>query len=52
MGTTSYQNGNYCAGVNLRTVYTIIPDITEDALIISDYAAERMAYNVVDTIEV
>lgn len=51
-GTTSYQGGNYCAGVNLRTVYTIIPDITEDALIVSDYAAERMAYNTVDTVEV
>lgn len=52
MGTTSYIDGNYCAGVNLRTVYTIIPDITEDALIISDYAAERMTYNIVDTVEV
>lgn len=52
MGTTSYVDGNYCAGVNLRTVYTVIPDVTEDALIISDYAAERMAYNMVDTVEV
>ena len=52
MGTTSYVDGNYCAGVNLRTVYTVIPDITEDALVISDYAAEKMAYNMVDTVEV
>ena len=50
--STSYQGDNYCAGVNFRTLFTVIPEVTEDSIIVSDWACERMAYNCVDEVEV
>ena len=50
--SSSYVNDNYCAGQNLRFVYTVLPELTEDALVISDKAAERLEYNMVDIVTV
>lgn len=49
--SSSYVNDNYCAGRNIRMAYVVLPDVTEDALIISDYAAEVLKYNMVDKVE-
>ena len=49
--TSSYVDDNYCAGVNIRSCYTILPELTEDALVISDYAAEMLAYDMVDIVK-
>ena len=38
--SSSYVNDNYCAGRNLRFVYTVLPQLTEDALVISDRGEE------------
>lgn len=48
----SYVNRNYCAGRNLRTVYAIIPEVTEDAVILSKSAADSMSYDMVDIVKV
>ena len=50
--SSSYVNDNYCAGQNLRFIYTVLPELTEDALVISDKAAERLEYNMVDIVTV
>lgn len=56
--STSYQSGddenfyNYCAGVNARCLFVIIPEVCEDAIIISDWLAERLKYTLVDPVEV
>lgn len=50
--TSSYVNDNYCAGRNIRCLYTITPEITEDALVISDEAAKKLDYYMVDIIDV
>ena len=50
--SSSYVNDNYCAGRNLRMVYTVKPELTEDALVISDRAAEALAYDMVDIVTV
>lgn len=50
--SSSYINDNYCAGRNLRMVYTVKPELTEDALVISDRAAEALAYDMVDIVTV
>ena len=50
--SSSYVNDNYCAGRNLRFVYTVLPQLTEDALVISDKAAEALAYDMVDIVTV
>lgn len=50
--SSSYVNDNYCAGRNLRFVYTVKPELTEDALVISDRAAEALAYDMVDIVTV
>jgi len=50
--SSSYVNDNYCAGRNLRFVYTVLPQLTEDALVISDRAAEALVYDMVDIVTV
>lgn len=50
--SSSYVDDNYCAGVNLRFGYTVLPELTEDALIISDLAAKRLEYDMVDIVTV
>lgn len=50
--SSSYVNDNYCAGCNLRLIYTVSPELTEDALVISDKAAERLKYDMVDVVTV
>ena len=50
--SSSYVNGLYCGGVNLRMAYTVLPDLTEDALVISDYAAEALSFDMVDEVVV
>lgn len=43
--SSSYVDDNYCGGVNARMAYTILPELTEDSIIISDYLAERLEYD-------
>ena len=50
--SSSYVNNLYCAGRNLRMSYAILPDLTEDALVISDYAAEVLSFDMVDDVVV
>ena len=50
--SSSYVNNNYCGGVNIRSAYCVRPELTEDALIISDYVQEALRYNMVDIIKV
>ena len=50
--SSSYVKDLYCGGRNLRMAYTILPDLTEDALVISDYAAEVLAFDMVDEVTV
>lgn len=50
--SSSYVDGLYCAGRNLRMAYAVLPDLTEDAIILSDYAAEVLAFDMVDDVNV
>ena len=50
--STSYVNDNYCAGINLRFAYAVLPELTEDALVISTDAAKALEYSFVDTVNV
>ncbi len=50
--SSSYVNDNYCAGRQARFVYTVLPQLTEDSLIISDELAKDLKYNMVDIVEV
>lgn len=50
--SSSYVNGNYCGGRNIRFAYTVLPQLSEDALLISDVAAEQLAYDMVDIVTV
>lgn len=50
--TTSYVDDNYCAGKDIRMAYAVLPELTEDALVISDYVAEALKYNMVDIVNV
>ena len=50
--SSSYVNDLYCGGRNLRMAYAVLPDLTEDALVISDYAAEVLAFDMVDEVVV
>lgn len=50
--SSSYVDGNYCAGRNIRMAYAILPELTEDALVTSETAAKELAYNLVDIVEV
>ena len=48
----SYVNGNYCGGRNIRYAYTVLPELSEDALTVSDYAAEMLKFDMVDIVTV
>ena len=50
--SSSYVNDNYCAGVNLRFAYAVLPELTEDALVISTDAAKMLEYSFVDVVDV
>lgn len=50
--STSYVNDNYCAGRNIRFAYAVLPELTEDALVISQDAADALQYNFVDVVTV
>lgn len=50
--SSSYVKDLYCGGRNLRMAYAVLPDLTEDALVISDYAAEVLAFDMVDEVTV
>lgn len=50
--SSSYVKGLYCGGRNLRMAYAVLPDLTEDALVISDYAAKVLAFDMVDEVTV
>ena len=50
--SSSYVNGHYCSGRNLRIAYTVLPELTEDALIISKSAAKALEYDMVDIVTV
>lgn len=50
--SSSYINDNYCGGRNIRFVYTVLPELTEDALVISDVAAKELEYDMVDIVTV
>lgn len=50
--SSSYVNNHYCAGINARSANAILPELTEDALVISDQLAERLKYNMVDIVTV
>lgn len=50
--SSSYVNDNYCAGRNIRFAYAVLPELTEDALVISDEAARELEYDMVDIVTV
>ena len=50
--SSSYVNDNYCAGVNLRFAYAVLPELTEDAIVISEDAAKMLEYSFVDVVDV
>lgn len=50
--SSSYVKDLYCGGRNIRMAYAVLPDLTEDALVISDYAAEVLAFDMVDEVTV
>ena len=51
--TTSYNDTNkYCAGANLRVMYTPLHDLTEDAIILSESACKKLEYSMVDRVVV
>lgn len=50
--SSSYVNNNYCGGRNLRIGYATLPELTEDALIISEDCAEKLRYDMVDIVTV
>lgn len=50
--SSSYVNDNYCAGCNIRLAYAVLPELTEDSLIISEDAAKALEYDMVDIVTV
>lgn len=51
--TTSFdENNHYCAGVNLRVLYTTLHDLTEDAIILSESACKKLSYSMVDKVTI
>lgn len=50
--SSSYVGKNYCSGKNLRTGFVVIPDITEDSIKMSDWAAHELRYDMVDKVTV
>lgn len=50
--SSSYVDDNYCAGVNVRMAYAVLPQLTEDSLIISDECAKALEYDMVNIVTV
>ncbi len=50
--SSSYKDGHYCSGRNLRILYTVLTDLTEDALLISESAAKKLEYDMVEIVTV
>lgn len=50
--SSSFKNGLYNNVKNYRTMYTIIPDITEDAVLVSDYVMDTMGFKFVHKISI
>jgi hypothetical protein len=50
--SSSYVDDNYCAGRNIRMMYTLDPELTEDALRIDETAAQELEYDMVDIVTV
>jgi hypothetical protein len=50
--SSSYINDNYCAGVNVRMAYAVLPELTEDSLVISSDCAKALEYDMVDIVTV
>lgn len=51
--SSSYDgNSNYCAGRNIRMANAVLPELAEDALLISDHISEELAYDMVDIVTV
>lgn len=50
--SSSYVNDNYCAGINARMAYAVLPELTEDAIVVSSSFAKRAEYDMVDIVTV
>lgn len=50
--SSSYVDDNYCAGCNIRMAYAVLPELTEDSLVISEDAAKALEYDMVDKVTV
>lgn len=50
--SSSYIDDNYCAGRNIRMAFAVLPELTEDAGVVSDYVCDIMKYNFVDKVDV
>lgn len=50
--SSSYVDDNYCAGCNIRMAYAVLPELTEDSLVISEDAAKALEYDMVDIVTV
>ena len=50
--SSSYVDDNYCAGCNIRMAYAVLPELTEDSLMISEDAAKALEYDMVDIVTV
>lgn len=50
--SSSYVDDNYCAGRNIRMAYAVLPELTEDSLMISEDAAKDLEYDMVDVVTV
>lgn len=50
--SSSYVDNNYCAGCNIRMAYAVLPELTEDSLMISEDAAKALEYDMVDIVTV
>lgn len=50
--SSSYVNQNYCAGINARFAFAVLPELTEDALLISSDLGKKLEYDLVDPVVV
>lgn len=50
--SSSYVDDNYCGGIEARILYTVLPELTEDSLVVSESFAKRAKYNMVDIVKV
>ena len=50
--SSSYVDDNYCGGRNARMAYTVLPELTEDSIVISEELAKELEYDSVYKITV